>query len=75
MTKQHFVAAAKIVDNIRCGDWDFTTAERAVSHAQSREYDYAAVVADAFQTLFRQYNPRFDSQRFLVACGLQEKPR
>ena len=33
----------------------------------------ARAQAEGFITLFQEYNPRFDEQRFLVACGLVEK--
>lgn len=56
MTKRHFIRAADIVDNLR---------------KYNTPCD-ASVVATAFIELFSAYNDRFDTQRFLVACGLVE---
>jgi hypothetical protein len=36
-------------------------------------YIRAVWTAEAFIMLFQQHNPRFDTQRFLIACGLVEK--
>ena len=33
----------------------------------------ALLVAGAYIELFRAYNDRFDTDRFLTACGLKEK--
>ncbi len=79
MTKQHFITAAKIVNNIRLGFWT----DDAPSWADKSRYGdrlpdtytRAVQTAEAYIHLFRQYDPRFDSKRFLIACGLQEKPQ
>ena len=34
----------------------------------------ARAQAEGFIMLFKEYNPRFDEQRFLHACGLVEQP-
>ena len=56
MTKKHFIRAAELVK----------------SRVDAGHIDGPAVIADAFVELFSAYNDRFDRDRFLVACGLQE---
>jgi len=75
MTKKHFEAMARIVDNIRCGEWDNATClpwARSYIKDASDAYDAetACQVAEAFITLAISHNPRFDRERFLKACGL-----
>jgi hypothetical protein len=73
ITKQHFIRAAEIVRSIDTGDW---TDDRPVwfVNTQRPEHDRAAVVAEAFIVLASEYNPRFDENRFLIACGLIPAP-
>jgi len=78
MTKMHFQHAAGMVKAILQGEWtrDFPVwvcIERVgrTNHLED-EYEQACIVAEAFILLFRAFNPRFDKQRFLVACGLVE---
>lgn len=33
---------------------------------------YQVAIANAFEELFEQYNPNFDSAKFWKACGLEE---
>ena len=70
ITKQSFIRAASIVSNIRQGQWSFPE----TTICQDEYVDVATVVAEAFATLFRDDNPRFDQQRFLIACGLMDTP-
>ena len=61
MTKQHFIRAAEIVKSVH-------------EHNTPTQNAIAAIVAEKFCNLFKEYNPRFDQQRFLVACGLVDAP-
>jgi len=80
ISKQHFIRAAEIVKSILEGHWDNSSPDWA------ERWDYndgantitprgrAVQTAEAFLLLFKEYNPRFDEQRFLQACGLVEVP-
>jgi hypothetical protein len=59
MTKTHFEAIASIIDSNR--DATFGEAREAVSQ-----------VAQDMATYFATQNPRFDSEKFLTACGLMD---
>lgn len=78
MSKKDYVSAAAIVDNIRTGNWTNEPPNWANPGLVSSgieatpEYDRAVQTAEAFIVLFSAM-PRFDRQRFLVACGLAEK--
>lgn len=61
MTKKHFIRAAEIVSGF-------------VDPYHAGSMSVATGVANAFVRLFREFNPRFDTDRFLVACGLQDAP-
>ena len=78
MTKQHFIRAAEIVRSIRVGDRTMALPSWAEPYssafADDGRYARAIQTAKAFLLLFKEYNPRFDEQRFLQACGLVEKP-
>ena len=76
MTKQHFIRAAEIVKSIRDGDWTDEMPSWAEKYRASGYFarDRAIQTAEVFLLLFKEYNPRFDETRFLVACGLIEKP-
>jgi len=57
MTRKHFVRAAEIVRSyVESADFEITR--------------HARYIADAYVNLFSEFNPRFDTQRFLTACGL-----
>lgn len=76
MTKQHFIRAAEIVREILEGLWtnDAPVWASGIRHVDIQKYTRAVLTAEAFITLFRAYNDRFDEQRFLVACGLVDAP-
>lgn len=63
MTRVHFQRAAEIV-----------RATRDVRDNLDANDVRAVWTAEAFILLFQQFNPRFDEQRFLQACGLVPKP-
>ncbi len=85
MTKRHFVRAAKLVNSIRTGEWthdapdwvedtpdddDEPLYDAAWGDIESIDYTRAVQTAEAFILLFREFNPRFDRDEFLRACGL-----
>jgi hypothetical protein len=85
MTKKHFVRAAEMVKAIRDGGWTHEAPEWAPTpYGHDLEVstedmgnllvDYVRAVqtAEAFILLFREFNPRFNQQTFLRACGLVE---
>ena len=80
MTKKHFERAAEIVKAILEGHWTTELPNWAPSYClQGNAHDIydptrAVQTAEAFLLLFKEYNPRFDQQRFLVACGLVNTP-
>ena len=79
LTKKHFIDAAAIVKNILDGYWTDDPPSWADSEEYEKDYhgsDYMRAVqtAEAFIMLFTQHNPRFDVNRFLIACGLMAKP-
>ena len=76
VTKKHFIRAAEIVQSIRSGFWTNEPPDWADSEAirPISSYQRAVQTAEAFIVLAREFNPRFDAQRFLIACGLVDKP-
>ena len=60
----HFIRAAEIVRAL-ADHPDYSLAD------QQLMTDRAAYVAQAFITLAREFNPRFNTARFLTACGLE----
>lgn len=79
MTKQHFIRAAEIVRAINDGDWtheapDWANFNDYYPAAIMEHYTRAVQTAEVFIMLFSEHNPRFDYQRFLVACGLAVAP-
>ena len=87
MTKKHFIRAAEIVKAILNGHWSHQPPTWAIQYRGDydvtsptqrlfvgRDYLRAVQTAEAFIVLARQFNPRFDTHRFLVACGLVEQP-
>lgn len=74
----HFIRAAELVAAILHGTWThefppWADAKLNIS-AEDGDTDYTRAVwtAEAFILLFTAYNPRFDSTRFLRACGFTE---
>src|ERR1035437_863746 len=76
VTKKVFIRAAEMVRSIRDGNWTNEPPSWADSlldyHIPSKAR--AVQTAEAFLQLFKEYNPRFDQQRFLMACGLVDAP-
>ena len=77
MTKMHFQRAAEMVKAILHGEWtneqpDWSFAVQKYGWAEVYSHQRAIQTAEAFIILFRQFNPRFNQQTFLVACGLAE---
>lgn len=87
MTKHHMNYAASIVRAILAGEWtgesptwasiqwgpEFEIDAYELGNLD-RDYVRAVQTAEAFILLFSAFNPRFDQQRFLVACGLASTP-
>lgn len=89
ITKQTFIRAATLVNSIRLGEWttdlpewaltaDWTDGTIEIDTENRGNVDAhtlrAIWTAEAFLLLFQESNSRFDPTRFLVACGLVEKP-
>ncbi len=77
MTKKHFENAAVNVNAIRKGYWTSEAPRWANAELMARipdDYTRAVQTAEAYIMLFKQFNPRFDQDKFLVACGLAEAP-
>lgn len=79
MTKRHFQAAAEQVKAILSGAWS----DEPCSWVNAARYDVpfnypsyvrAVWTAEAYILLFSRFNPLFNQQTFLVACGLLEAP-
>src|ERR1035437_6304360 len=54
--------------------WCHDSSHYRLHTCASTDYTRAVQTAEAFLQLFKEYNPRFDQQRFLVACGLVDAP-
>ena len=76
MTRQHFTAMAKIVHAIAEGTWTNQPPDWAGGFDidNTTAITRAVQTAEAFIILAQRFNPLFDRQRFLIACGLVEKP-
>ena len=83
MTKKHFQQMAEIVHAILYGCWtdeppywaDPLRGDWQSSFdATQMHYTRAVQTAEAFIVVCREFNPRFDEQQFLVACGLADAP-
>ena len=80
MTKKHFQAAAAQVKSILDGDWTHEppewTNETHYNEVSIAWPDYVRAVqtAEAYILLFQEFNPRFDQQQFMKACGLAAAP-
>ena len=73
MTRQHFQAMAEIVKAINEGEWSEDLPPWA-KETQRAEGDLAVSVAEAFIILSRRFNPLFNQDIFLQACGLKAQP-
>ena len=86
MTKQHFERAAAQIKAILDGHWTTEFPSWADRHGNivgpievdtedngnlDVHYTRAVWTAEAYILLFREFNPRFDVSRFLIACGLK----
>jgi hypothetical protein len=78
LTKKHFIRAAEMVRSIADGNWIHVPPSWADIKGYEGPYiahrDRAVQTAEAFIILAEGFNPRFDTRRFLVACGLVEAP-
>jgi len=81
----HFTRAAQIVNSIRDEQWTheapswaneyFPDGRRAYDGTPSFDedtvaYTRAVQTAEAFIAMFQEFNPRFNRDKFLSACGL-----
>ena len=77
MTKQHFQAMADIVKAIRDGKWTDDSpswANPRLTGSPIPCYWRAVQTAEAFILIAERFNPLFNRDRFLVACGLVAAP-
>jgi hypothetical protein len=81
MQKRHFEHMASIVKAILDGHWiaefpPYGDESRNAISWNNSDYAYTRAVwtAEAFIKIAAEHNPRFDQDRFLVACGLVAKP-
>ena len=74
MTKKHFQAMAEIVKSILEGKWTSEAPSWAVDIDGTTAVTRAVQTAEVFIILAERFNPRFDRDRFLQACGLITKP-
>ena len=81
MTKKQFERAAEMAKAILEGHWTneppvwcHDSSHYRLHTCASTGYTRAVQTAEAFLGLFQEFNPRFDQQRFLVACGLVNAP-
>lgn len=74
MTKKHFERMAAIVRSILAGEWTHDCPPWAREDTQSPDYVQAVQIAEVLIMLASEDNPRFDTDRFLIACGLKAKP-
>lgn len=73
MTRRHFQAMAEIVKAINEGEWTDELPAWA-EETQRAEGNLAIAVAEAFIILARRFNPLFNQDVFLQACGLKVQP-
>src|SRR6266853_652664 len=75
MTKMHFERAAEMVKRMLDGRWPTDIETITPEDGNICPHHVRALwTAEAFVSLFREYNPRFNEQKFLQACGLVEQP-
>jgi hypothetical protein len=74
LTKKHFERMAAIVRSILAGEWTHDCPPWAREDTQSPDYVQAVQIAEVLIMLASEDNPRFDTDRFLIACGLKAKP-
>lgn len=71
MTKKHFEAMARLVKAILNDEWTSESPEWVDGWFVNRgNRQRATQTAEAFIILARSFNPRFNEQKFLKACGL-----
>ena len=76
LTKKHFERMAEIVRAIKDGQWtnEYPSWVSDASRWQmTPELLRSIQTAEAFIILARQFNPLFDTERFLKACGFEER--
>ena len=84
MTKKHFIRAAQIINAIREGHWTNdppSWGKVTPNGSDVTRYDFdtapyvrAVQASELFINLASEFNPRFDVNRFLIACGLKDAP-
>lgn len=75
MQKRHFERMAAIVLSILQGEWTNERPSWAPCDIdETTAVTRAVQTAEAFIMLASEDNPRFDRTRFLIACGLADKP-
>ena len=67
MTKKDFIAVAEIINNVQQGGFDIFKQVCETGTAKSA----VVVIAEELAAYFKRQNPRFDTQRFLDACGVK----
>lgn len=83
MTRKHFQRAAEFIKGIVQGDWSselpswaptpigtLIEVDTELKGNVSPYYVRAVWTAEAFILLFQEFNPRFNRETFLIACGL-----
>ena len=78
LSRNHFITAAEQVRDIKEGRWTHVAPDWAdesrydckYALCDFTNYTRAVQTAEAYMLLFSAYNPRFDKDKFLSACGL-----
>jgi hypothetical protein len=52
---------------------DYIKIAKVISEAWFHSHDYREAIANNFADMLEEENPRFDRERFLVACGALPK--
>jgi len=68
----HFERAAELVQSITTPKFlgqNVELSTETLGNLPARDIK-ASWIAEAFISLFREYNPRFNEKKFLIACGL-----
>ncbi len=68
MTKKHFTLFANIIRE------DINNAKTRFPKELQRNLDAGAYAASTFARVAMLSNAKFDYERFMVACGLRDKP-
>ena len=79
MQKRHFEHMAAMVKAILNGEWTdsvphWASLQELGCTYHTTVYERAVQTAEAFIILASKWNADFDVRRFLIACGLVEKP-